>query len=60
MIQQILAQTHWQNRFMPEDDGALTRLFSSHINPYSLFPLDFSKRIQSVQIYNYVRNIHTG
>ena len=45
IIQQILAQTHWQNRFTPEDYRALTPLFSGHINPYGLFPLDFSKRI---------------
>lgn len=45
IIQQILAQAHWQNRFTPEDYRALTPLFSGHINPYGLFPLDFSKRI---------------
>ena len=48
IIQQILAQTHWQNRFTPEDYRALTPLFSGHINPYGLFPLDFSKRISIV------------
>ena len=45
IIQQILAQAHWQNRFTPEDYRALTPLFSGHINPYGLFPLDFNKRI---------------
>ena len=45
IIQQILVQAHWQNRFTPEDYRALTPLFSGHINPYGLFPLDFSKRI---------------
>jgi len=45
IIQQILAQAHWQNRLTPEDYRALTPLFSGHINPYGLFPLDFSKRL---------------
>jgi TnpA family transposase/DNA-binding Xre family transcriptional regulator len=45
IIQQILSQPHWQNRFTPEDYRALTPLFSGHINPYGLFPLDFSKRL---------------
>ena len=45
IIQQILVQAHWQNRFTPEDYRALTPLFSGHINPYGLFPVDFSKRI---------------
>ena len=45
IIQQILLQAHWQNRFTAEDYRALTPLFSGHINPYGLFPLDFSKRL---------------
>ena len=45
IIQQILSQPHWQNRFTPADYRALTPLFSGHINPYGLFPLDFSKRL---------------
>ena len=45
IIQQVLAQAHWQNRFTPEDYRALTPLYSGHINPYGLFPLDFNKRI---------------
>ena len=45
IIQQILLQSHWQNRFTAEDYRALTPLFSGHINPYGLFPLDFSKRL---------------
>jgi hypothetical protein len=45
IIQQILLQPHWQNRFTPADYRALTPLFSGHINPYGLFPLDFSKRL---------------
>lgn len=45
IIQQILSQPHWQNRLTPEDYRALTPLFSGHINPYGLFPLDFHKRL---------------
>ena len=45
IIQQILSQPYWQDRFTPEDYRALTPLFSGHINPYGLFPLDFNKRI---------------
>ncbi len=45
IIQQILSQSHWQNRFTPEDYRALTPLFSGHINPYGIFPLDFSTRL---------------
>jgi len=45
IIQQILSQLHWQNRLTPEDYRALTPLFSGHINPYGLFPLDFHKRL---------------
>jgi hypothetical protein len=45
IIQQILLQSHWRNRFTAEDYRALTPLFSGHINPYGLFPLDFSKRL---------------
>ena len=45
IIQQILSQPHWRNRLTLEDYRALTPLFSGHINPYGLFPLDFSKRL---------------
>ena len=45
IIQQILSQPHWKNRLTPEDYRALTPLFSGHINPYGLFPLDLSSRI---------------
>jgi TnpA family transposase len=45
IIQQILSQTHWKNRFTPQDYRALTPLYSGHINPYGLFPLDFNKRL---------------
>jgi len=45
IIQQILSQSHWKNRLTSEDYRALTPLYSGHINPYGLFPLDFSKRL---------------
>jgi TnpA family transposase len=45
IIQSILSGSHWQNKFTPRDYRALTPLFSGHINPYGLFPLDFSKRL---------------
>lgn len=48
IIQQILVQAHWQNKFTQEDYRALTPLFSGHINPYGLFPLDFSQRISII------------
>ena len=45
IIQQVLSEPHWQNILTPEDYRALTPLFSTHINPYGLFPIDFEQRI---------------
>lgn len=45
IIQQVLSESHWQNKLTPEDYRALTPLFSTHINPYGLFPIDFEQRI---------------
>ncbi len=45
IIQQVLSEPHWQNKLTPEDYRALTPLFSTHINPYGLFPIDFNQRI---------------
>lgn len=45
IIQQVLSEAHWKNRFTPEDYRALTPLLSMHINPYGLFPIDFTQRI---------------
>jgi TnpA family transposase len=45
IIQQVLSEEHWQNKLTPEDYRALTPLFSAHINPYGLFPIDFEQRI---------------
>lgn len=49
IIQKILLEKHWANRLTPEDYRALTPLFSAHINPYGLFPIDFSNRIPMIQ-----------
>ena len=59
IIQQVLAQNHWQNRLTVEDYRALTPLFSGHINPYGIFLLDFSKRI-SINSNSYVKRSYTG
>tara|TARA_B100001996_G_scaffold201784_1_gene154473 strand:+ start:186 stop:3188 length:3003 start_codon:yes stop_codon:yes gene_type:complete len=45
IIQQVLSEPHWANKLTPEDYRALTPLFSSHINPYGLFPIDLNQRI---------------
>jgi len=45
IIQQVLSEAHWKNKFIPEDFRALTPLLSMHINPYGLFPIDFNQRI---------------
>ncbi len=45
IIQQVLSEAHWKNKFTPEDFRALTPLLSMHINPYGLFPIDFDQRI---------------
>ena len=42
MLQQVLAQDIWQNRFTKEDWRALTPLFYLHINPYGEFSLDMT------------------
>jgi TnpA family transposase len=45
IIQQILSQADWKDKFTAQDYRALTPLYSGHINPYGLFPLDFNKRL---------------
>ena len=45
IIQDILAKQHWKSRLTSEDYRALTPLFSGHINPYGLFPIDFAQRL---------------
>jgi TnpA family transposase len=45
MIQQLLAQPHWQGKFTPRDYAALTPLIWDHVNPYGRFDLDMSTRL---------------
>ena len=45
IIQDILAKQYWKSRLTSEDYRALTPLFSGHINPYGLFPIDFAQRL---------------
>jgi TnpA family transposase len=52
IIQQILSEPHWENKLTPEDYRALTPLFSGHINPYGLFPIDFEQRIALLNTFD--------
>jgi TnpA family transposase len=45
IIQNILYQKDWQGVFTESDYRALTPLFSGHINPYGLFPIDLNQRL---------------
>ena len=45
MIQEVLKDPVWKDKFTPEDWRALTPLIHAHINPYGLFPLDMSKSL---------------
>ncbi len=45
MIQDVLAESTWQNRLQDRDRQALTPLIYPHINPYGSFHLDMSTRI---------------
>lgn len=45
MVQQILAQQHWQNRLTARDLHALTPLIWGHVNPHGRFELDMQTRI---------------
>ena len=45
MIQQLLAQPHWQGKLTPRDYAALTPLIWDHVNPYGRFDLDMSTRL---------------
>ncbi len=45
MIQEILKDPLWKNKFTQEDWRALTPLLHAHINPYGLFPLDMTKSL---------------
>lgn len=46
MLQSILSHTQWKDKLTPEDKRAITPLIFEHINPYGLFPLDLTHRIQ--------------
>ena len=46
MIQSVLAQKHWQKRLTARDLQAITPLIFSHVNPYGLFKLDMTERIE--------------
>lgn len=45
MIQQVLAQPHWQGKMTLRDYAALTPLVWEHINPYGRFDLDMNTRL---------------
>ncbi|RMG76285.1 MAG: Tn3 family transposase [Chloroflexi bacterium] len=45
IVQQVLAEPSWYNRFTDADWRGLTPLFYKHINPYGSFNLDMASRI---------------
>jgi len=45
MIQKVLAQPNWQEKFTPRDCVALTPLIWEHVNPYGRFDLDMNARL---------------
>ena len=45
MLQEVLAQHHWQGRLTEADLRALTPLMWEHINPYGRFELDMTTRL---------------
>ena len=45
IVQQVLDDPNWYNRFTDADWRGLTPLFYRHINPYGRFDLDMSYRI---------------
>jgi hypothetical protein len=48
IVQQVLADPAWRERFTEADWRGLTPLFYRHINPYGRFDLDMSYRIPLV------------
>jgi len=46
MIQQVLAESNWNQRMQVIDYRALSPLIYAHINPYGRFDLDMDKRLQ--------------
>ncbi len=49
LVENILQEKSWLERFTQEDFRGLTPLFYSHINPYGTFELDLDKRLQILQ-----------
>ena len=45
MLQEVLAQPHWQGRLTENDRRALTPLIWEHVNPYGRFELDMTTRL---------------
>jgi len=45
IIQDILSEPKWRNKLTLEDWRALTPLIHSHLNPYGVFTLDFTDRL---------------
>jgi len=45
MLQEVLAQPHWQGRLTETDLRALTPLLWEHVNPYGRFELDMTTRL---------------
>lgn len=45
IIQEVLSDPTLKNKLTPEDFRALTPLIHAHLNPYGLFPLDFTQRL---------------
>jgi len=45
MLQEVLAQPHWQGRLTEADLRALTPLIWEHVNPYGRFELDMTTRL---------------
>ena len=45
MLQQVLAQPQWSEKFTPRDLRALTPLIWEHVNPYGRFELDMDARL---------------
>ncbi|WP_440617913.1 Tn3 family transposase [Cysteiniphilum sp. 6C5] len=45
LIQEILSEPEWKNKFTTEDYRALSPLIHSHFNPYGIFLLDLDSRL---------------
>ena len=45
LIQEVLSTPKWKEKLTSTDKRAITPLLHGHINPYGLFPLNMSTRI---------------